>query len=138
MENVHDIPWTMIGQFVAAILLALPTAYNRETHSRIMGLRTFPLVSLGACAYVVVGISFIGPDNPDALARIIQGLLAGIGFIGGGAILKQNDHVDGTATAASIWITGALGAAIGLQLWTLAVIVSVVNFLVIWGFSRLK
>jgi putative Mg2+ transporter-C (MgtC) family protein len=125
-------------QFGLAILLALPTAWNREVNSRIMGLRTFPLVSLGACAYVLIGEAFIGPDSPDAMARIVQGLITGIGFVGGGAILKYDDHVKGTATAASIWVTGGLGAAVGFRLWVLAVLLSAANFLVIFLLSRLK
>lgn len=123
---------------VAAILLALPTAWNREASSRIIGLRTFPLVSLGACAYVMVGEAFIGPGSPDAMARIMQGLITGVGFIGGGAILKNDDHVKGTASAASIWITGALGGAVGLQLWTLAVLLSALNFVAVFALSMLK
>ena len=122
----------------AAIVLALPTAWNREASSRIMGLRTFPLVSLGACAYIMVGEAFIGPDDPNAMARIVQGLITGVGFIGGGAILKNGDSVKGTATAASIWITGALGAAVGLQLWLLAMMLSIFNFFVVIAFSMLK
>ncbi|MCR9260964.1 MAG: MgtC/SapB family protein [Pseudomonadaceae bacterium] len=130
--------WVMALQLLAAAVLSLPTAANREMNSRIMGLRTFPLVSVGACAYVLIGLSFIPQDQPDALARIMQGLLAGIGFVGGGAILKNGDHVNGTASAASIWITGALGAAVGLQMWSLAVLLSVFNFIVVWTMSGLK
>lgn len=125
-------------QFAVAIVLAMPTAWHREVNSRIMGLRTFPLVSLGACVYVVIGEAFIGPDTPDAMARIVQGLITGVGFVGGGAILKNDDHVKGTATAAAIWVTGGLGAAVGFQMWVLAVLLSVVSFLVMWLLSRLK
>lgn len=125
-------------QFVAAIVLALPTAWNREFHGQSLGLRTFPLVSLGACAYVVIGHGFIGDDNPEAMARIMQGLLSGIGFVGGGAILKHDNHVEGMASAASIWITGALGAAVGFKLWGLAVLLSALNFATIWILGRVK
>lgn len=138
MELDFAIPWMVGFQFAAAIVLALPTAYNREIKGRIMGLRTFPVVSMGACAYVVISLTFIGADDSNALARIMQGLLSGIGFVGGGAILKNDDHVKGTASAASIWITGALGAAVGLQLWGIACLLSIFNFLVVWGFSRIK
>lgn len=125
-------------QMAGALVLALPTAWNRERHSRIMGLRTFPLVALGACAYVLVAETFIGIDEPNARARILQGLLSGIGFIGGGAILKNDDTVRGTATAAAIWVTGALGAAVGFGYWNLAIALSVLNFAVIWGLGALK
>ena len=138
MNLIPAIPWDIVLQLSAAIVLALPTAYNREANTRSMGLRTFPLVSLGACSYVLIGLTFAGTDQPDALSRIMDGLLSGIGFVGGGAILKNSDHVQGTASAASIWITGALGASVGLQLWSLALLLSLFNFFVVWGFSRLK
>ena len=138
MNIFSDQSWIMAIQLIAAIVLALPTAYNREANSRIMGLRTFPLVSLGACAYILVATSFIGSDDPGAMARILAGLLTGMGFIGGGAIVKNDNHVKGTESAASIWITGALGASVGLQLWSLALMLSMLNFLVIWAFGFLK
>ncbi|GAA4867784.1 MgtC/SapB family protein [Luteimonas vadosa] len=123
---------------LGAFLLALPIAWNRERNSNIMGLRTFPLVAVGACAYVMIGIEFIGHDNPDATARIMQGLMTGIGFVGGGAILKHADHVSGTASAASIWIIGAMGAAAGFGYWGYAVALSVINLGVVLLLGGLK
>ena len=137
MENLsQELQWAV--QLLAAVLLALPTAWDREAESPTVGLRTFPLVSLGACAYILIAQTFIGPDNPDAMARIIQGLLAGIGFVGGGAILKDDDRVKGTASAASIWITGGLGAACAFQLWVLAIFLSALNFTVMLVLSFFK
>jgi putative Mg2+ transporter-C (MgtC) family protein len=63
----------------------------------------------------------------EAQSRIIQGLVAGIGFIGGGAILKSEGTVHGTATAASIWNTGVVGAAVAMDRFAMAVILSLVN-----------
>jgi putative Mg2+ transporter-C (MgtC) family protein len=125
------------GHLVAAILLALPTAWNREASSQTVGLRTFPLVALGACAYVLIGHS-VAAGSPDAMARLLQGLMTGVGFVGGGAILKHDDYVAGTASAASIWIMGALGAAIGFGYWPLAVLLSLLNFLLIYVLGKLK
>lgn len=122
----------------AALLLALPVAWDREKNSRDAGLRTFPLVSIGACAYILIGQTFIGDGDPNAMARIVQGLMTGIGFVGGGAILKNKDHVTGTASAASIWVTGAVGAAVGFGYWDFAIALSLFNFLMIFGMSRLK
>lgn len=95
-----------------AFLIALPIGWEREKATRIMGLRTFPLVAIGTCAFVLVGED-IAQGDPQARSRIVQGLMAGLGFIGGGAILKREDRVKGTATAASVWGTGAVGAAVG-------------------------
>lgn len=97
---------------IVAFLLALPIALEREKSTRIMGLRTFPLVAVANCGYVLMAIGFIGPGGEDSKARVLQGLMGGIGFIGGGAILKQGVNVRGTATAASVWSTGALAAAV--------------------------
>lgn len=111
-----------------AYLLAVPIGWNREqSGTRSAGLRTFPLVSVGACAYVLVGIEVL--HDQDALSRIIYGIVTGIGFIGGGAILKHGSSVSGTATAAGIWNTGAIGIAIGWGRLDIAVILTILNFL---------
>lgn len=137
MDNLST-EWMWAVQLIVAILLAMPTAWNREANSRTIGLRTFPLVAMGCCGFIIVGYEFIGPGQPDAMARIVQGLLTGIGFVGGGAILKNDDNVRGTASAASIWITGAMGVAVGFQMWILAAMLSLLNFTVVYSLSLVK
>ena len=119
-----------LWKLALAFLLALPIAWERERSTRIMGLRTFCLVSLASCGYVLIAIRVVGLDA-DPQARIIQGLLTGIGFIGGGAILKEGANVRGTATAASIWTTGAVGAAAGYAEIEIAVLLGTLNYLVL-------
>ena len=87
-----------LSQVLFAFVLAVPIGWNRETRSRSAGLRTFPLVALGACAFILVGKSVI--ESADANARLVQGLIGGLGFLGGGAIIKHDNAVIGTATAA--------------------------------------
>lgn len=99
----------------------MPLAWDRERHNDIVGMRTFPFVAVGACAYMLLGFSLIGADAPDTKARVLQGLLTGIGFVGGGAILKHDDSVSGTASAASIWIMGAIGTATAMWAWGYAI-----------------
>lgn len=111
-----------------AALLALPVGWDRERASRTMGLRTFPLVAVASCGYVLIARSVLGSESDAAHARIIQGLMTGIGFLGGGAILKHDDRVKGTATAASIWSTAAIGAAVAYGRPDVALILSAVNF----------
>ncbi len=122
-----SVSWPELLQYgfriLAAFALALPIAWEREVDTRIMGLRTLPLVAVACCAYVLVGASIIGDDS-GAHGRLLSGLLAGIGFIGGGAILKGNDRVKGTATAASILSTGVLGAAVAYGLFEIAILIS--------------
>lgn len=111
-----------------AYILALPIGWNREKEERSAGIRTFPLVAMAACAFVIIAIEVLGAAS-DGQSRILEGLMTGIGFIGGGAILKQRDRATGTATAASLWATGAIGAAVGYGQIDIAVILSVVTFL---------
>ncbi len=111
-----------------AYALALPIGWNREQEERSAGVRTFPLVAMAACGFVMIAIEVLGIAS-DGQARILEGLMTGIGFIGGGAILKQGDRATGTATAASLWATGAVGAAVGYGQLDIAVILSVVTFL---------
>ncbi|MES2541544.1 MAG: MgtC/SapB family protein [Pseudomonadota bacterium] len=111
-----------------AYLLALPIGWNREREERSAGLRTFPLVAIASCGFVMVALDVIGPNSGEH-SRILEGLMTGIGFIGGGAILKQGDQARGTATAASLWATGAIGAAVGYGQLDIAVILSLVTVL---------
>ncbi len=124
-----DIDWNTIGANLfhlgLAYVLALPIAMDRERESRSAGLRTFPLVAMSACGYMLVGISVL--DSTDAEARVLQGLVTGIGFIGGGAILKSKGNVTGTATAASIWNTGLIGIAVAFGRYEIALLLSLIN-----------
>lgn len=132
----HGIIWNF-GHVAAAYLLALPVAWDREKAARTAGLRTFPLVAVASCGFVVVGTQ-LAAGSADSLSRVIQGLMTGIGFIGGGAILKEGDTVTGTATAASIWNTGAIGAAVALGRYEIALVLSIANFLTLRLLTPLK
>jgi putative Mg2+ transporter-C (MgtC) family protein len=72
------------------------------------------------------------------MARIVEGLITGMGFIGGGAILRMKDSVRGTATAASLWATGAMGTAVGLGSYDVAVMLAVFTMGTMWVLSPLK
>jgi putative Mg2+ transporter-C (MgtC) family protein len=110
-----------------AYALAFPIAWDREKESRSAGLRTFPLIALAACGFVQATEGFAA-SNPEAMARIIAGLITGVGFVGGGAIIKNGSSVRGTATAASLWATGAMGAAVGLGNYDVAIMISAFTF----------
>lgn len=111
-----------------AYVLAFPIGWEREIEERSAGMRTFPLVALASCGFIQ-GTEGVMGEHPEATARIIEGLITGVGFIGGGAILQMKDSVRGTATAASIWATGAIGVAVGLESYDVAFIISLVTFL---------
>ena len=107
-----------------AYALAFPIGWNREREARSAGLRTFPLVALASCGFIQASEGLTAGE-PEAIARIVEGLITGIGFIGGGAIIKHGDAVRGTATAASLWATGAIGTAVGLGSYDVALVVCV-------------
>jgi putative Mg2+ transporter-C (MgtC) family protein len=111
-----------------AYMLALPLGWDREQGMRSAGLRTFPLVAMASCGFIIIAQQ-VARESPEAQARIIEGVITGIGFIGGGAILKEGGSVRGTATAASLWNTGAIGAAVAYGYYEIAVVLSVMNFL---------
>lgn len=110
-----------------AYLLALPIAWDREDKHRTAGIRTFPLVAVATCGYMLIGLAIL--DSTDAEARVIQGLITGMGFVGGGAILKHKGTVRGTATAASLWSTGATGMAVAAHRFEIAVVIGLITFL---------
>ena len=119
-----------------AFLLALPIGWDRErSEHRRLGLRTFPLVAVASCGYVLVAEAVV---SGDALARIIQGLITGVGFLGGGAIVQRGLNVHGTATAASIWSTAAIGAAVAFTRYEIALCLSAVTFASLYGLTPLK
>lgn len=116
-----------LAALIAAYALAVPIGWNRESAERSAGLRTFPLVALAACGFVQASEATLA-QHPEGAARIIDGVITGIGFIGGGAIVKHGTSVLGTATAAGLWATGALGVAVGLGAYDVAVTISVLVF----------
>jgi len=124
-----------VGRLLAAYVLALPVGWYREREGHSVGVRTFPLVAMASCGYLLLATT--GGD-PSARSRIIQGLVAGIGFIGGGAILKAEGNVHGTATAASIWTTGVLGAAVAEDRYYLAITLAVMNLITLRVLLPLK
>jgi putative Mg2+ transporter-C (MgtC) family protein len=118
-----------IGKLLLAYALAVPVGWYREREAHSIGVRTFPLVAVASCGYVLVAVP-LGQTDVTAQSRVIQGLVAGIGFIGGGAILKAEgtkSNVHGTATAASIWNFGVVGAAVAQNRMFLAVLLAALN-----------
>jgi putative Mg2+ transporter-C (MgtC) family protein len=140
LSQLANIDWWQVldhlWHLVIAYALAIPIGLDREKSERHFGLRTFPLVAVVACGFMIVGKSVI--DSTDGEARIFQGIVTGIGFIGGGAIFKDKDRVSGTASAASIWNTGAIGLAVAFNRFEIAIVLSLLNFITLLIFGRFK
>jgi putative Mg2+ transporter-C (MgtC) family protein len=128
--------WYDISRLLLAYLLALPIGWYREKEAHSVGVRTFPLVAVASCGFVLLGTG--DHMSPDSQARIIQGLGAGIGFIGGGAILKAEGNVHGTAAAASIWNTGVIGAAVAQNRLMVAAVLALLNLITLRVLLPLK
>ena len=105
----------------AALLVGTILGLNRELHGKPAGLRTHALVSLGAAVATVVVLR--SPDgslttDQNAIGRVVQGILTGVGFLGAGVILHDPiGHISGITTAATIWICAVLGLVCGLGQW---------------------
>lgn len=115
-------------QLTIAFVLSLPIALNREMKDNGAGLRTFPLVTIASCAFLLVGMDIY---EPAAEARIMYATITGMGFIGGGAIFKNEHGARGTATAASLWIAAAIGISVAYQRYEIAIILSLVSFVIL-------
>jgi putative Mg2+ transporter-C (MgtC) family protein len=129
-----------IGKLFLSYALAVPVGWYREREAHSVGVRTFPLVAAASCGYVLVAVP-LGQTDVTAQSRVIQGLVAGIGFIGGGAILKaegEKGNVHGTATAASIWNFGVVGAAVAQNRIFLAILLAALNLFALTVLMPLK
>ena len=126
-----------LAALTVAYLLALPLGWNREKEERSAGIRTFPLVAVASCGFIQATEGF-APDSPEAMARVVEGVITGMGFIGGGAILHLKNSVKGTATAASLWVTGAIGVTVGLGNVDIALMLAIVGFITLYLLAPLK
>ena len=129
----------------AAALAGALIGINRDLAQKPIGLRTLGLVALGAATVTVATLQVQGlAENTDALSRvvqgIIQGVMAGISFIGAGVILRdaQTRTVEGLTTAASVWVTAALGIACGLGAWTTVALALVVALILLVAVARFE
>lgn len=125
-----------LGLLMIAYVLALPTAWNRERNDRSAGLRTFPLVAVATCGYMLIAMDVL--TDMSSQGRVFVGIITGMGFIGGGAILKDAGRVSGTATAASLWSTGAIGLAVAWGRFEIALLLSALNYLTLRLFPVIK
>ena len=135
--NFNDLPNldSAVNLFVRmglALLLGGALGWQREQVGKAAGLRTHMLVCLGAALFV--GAPMLMGMNNDGVSRIIQGLTTGIGFVGAGAIVKMDSpsRIHGLTTAAGIWLTAAIGVAVGMGRGLTAVVATAIAFLVLW------
>lgn len=118
----------LLRLLIAAILGSL-VGYERERMGKPAGVRTHGMVSLGAALFTIVSVhGFGGAGDP---ARVASQIVTGVGFLGAGAILRDRGSVHGLTTAASLWVTAALGTAVGVGMEVMSLAVTVLVFLLL-------
>lgn len=140
MENMGHlvIDTNMLIAIVLSIVLGFALGLEREITNKFAGLRTHMLVCIGSCVFTLLSI-YAFPlaataDNPAGFgdpARIAAQILTGIGFIGGGTVLRQGATVSGLTTAATLWVAAAIGMCCGCEFYTLAVLVTILTVTVL-------
>ena len=129
----------LVVSIALSCVLAFPLGWERKRHSHAdVGLRVFPLVAVGACVYVFVAQQILTGERRNEQADVLQGLMTGIGFVGAGAIIKHSGSVSCLATAAAIWTTGAIGAAVAYGFYALAIVLSLMNLFILAITQKLK
>ena len=135
---------TPFWQVLAAGILGALIGLEREFQKKGAGIRTFALVSLGACFFTTAAVYFNSSfSHFDSLiqidpARVIQAVAIGIGFLGSGLIVQHKFQVEGLTTAAAMWATAAIGITVGLKLYLLAVLGTLLTIVVLAGFRVLE
>jgi len=126
-----------LGRLVLALGLAAGVGAERESRDKPAGIRTVAIVGVGACLFALIGIHVagvqagLGFEDRDAMARIMQGIITGIGFLGAGTIIKDKFEVEGLTTAASLWAVAGVGVACGLGYTELALLATAVILVVL-------
>ena len=124
-----DLHAGMLARLVVATLLAAVVGYERERTGKPAGVRTHGMVGLGAALFTVVSLHGFGPGG-DA-TRVAAQIVTGIGFIGAGAILHERGGVHGLTTAASLWVTAAVGVAVGVGMFWMSLATAALVFLLL-------
>lgn len=134
LADAAQITRVVLRLTIAALLGGL-LGWERENHGKAAGLRTHMLVAMGSALFILVAQQ-AGIDTANA-SRLIQGVISGIGFLGAGAILKnagkdaEEPRIHGLTTAASIWLTAAIGVAAGLGEESTAILSAVLAWLIL-------
>ncbi len=113
---------TMLLRLLLAGVMGGLIGYERQLQHKAIGIAGMLLVALGSTSYMLLATHLAATD-PAAISRALQGLLQGIGFLGGAVIFNTGSDVRGIKTAAAVWITGSIGLAIGTWFWWLGIIV---------------
>ena len=116
-----------IGQIALAVLLGGILGWQRENWGKSAGPRTYALVTAGSTLFTILSLTAFGTDT----ARVAAGVVTGIGFLGVGTILHKQNHIEGLTTAAGLWMAAAIGKAVGVGYFFLAIASTVIMLAVL-------
>lgn len=137
LPSLHELV-RVIVRLLAALAVGALIGYDRERVGKAAGLRTHMLVSMGTALFVIAALEF--GMGEDAVSRVIQGLVTGIGFVGAGVIMKiqEEREIRGLTTAAGVWMTAASSVAIGLGQIGVGVIAALLAWVVLAALKKLE
>jgi putative Mg2+ transporter-C (MgtC) family protein len=144
MENfLSSSDVTIFLQLIVAMALGMLLGAERSIAGKSAGMRTYALVSMGACLFVAITILVVSLSEGDAVSfdplRVLAGVITGIGFIGAGAILVRETTLQGLTTAAGLWVTAAIGVAVGFEFYQVAIFATLLTlfvFRLLWFVER--
>jgi len=129
----------ILGQLLLAIILGTLIGIEKEFARKSAGMRTYALVSLGAALFSIIAqLAFKNANGSFDPSRILSQIVVGIGFIGAGVIIFQKSQIRGITTAAGLWVTAAIGAAVGYKLYNLAISATLLVLLVLVVFWSIE
>jgi putative Mg2+ transporter-C (MgtC) family protein len=135
----------LIFRLFLALLIGAVIGLERELRRKPAGLRTHMLVSFGSAIFVLIPLQLTTiQSHPETISRVVQGIAAGVGFLGAGEIVRESSQqsqrleIHGLTSAAAIWVSASLGIAAGCGLWQLGLVGAIMTFAVLNVFKRLE
>lgn len=126
---------TGVGEILIRVLIAGliggAIGFERRVHHKAIGISGMMMIAIGSATFMLLAKQ-LTPTDPSSISRTLQGLLSGIGFLGGAVIFKSGTDVKGIKAAAAVWITGAIGLAIATSFWWLGITVGLVTVVIMF------
>ena len=128
----------IILKLILAIILGGIIGYERETLGKPAGSRTYALIAMGSTFFTILSVYGFGQMTNGSPTTLVGQILVGVGFIGAGLIIFHKQHVEGLTTASALWVIAAIGIAIGIGWYIIAIIASILVFLLLFIVRKIE